>query len=257
MAPTNYIWVHLFVSRGNVRESHVVTQEVVEAVEEGEEGMHGYETIERRWRRTTRTCGNMVAATSWFLGKEKSNSVHREGFGLSKEVLSFCFHIYFMLLWLLWPSIGWIWMIELAEMLRFLFKTRPLRSLLLPSCHRSGRSSGVPSMQVNTLSVKWQLSAKLGQSHHEDFVKKTGCVGCIELHWAYRRRCVIKMLKKFHHSPPWVRLLRTLSPSFGFAAHSSSVIQTLTCFFFLLPTSFAGLLGYGYGEGSCAAYPFR
>ena len=142
-------------------------------------------------------------------------------------------------------------------MLRFLFKTRPLRSLLLPSCHWSGRSSGVPSMQVNTLSVKWQLSAKLGQSHHEGFVKKTGCVGCIELHWAYRRLCVIKMLKKFHHSPPWVRLFGTLSPSFGFAAHSSSVIQTLTCFFFLLPTSFAGLLGYGYGEGSCAAYPFR
>ena len=112
-------------------------------------------------------------------------------------------------------------------------------------------------MQVNTLSVKWQLSAKLGQSHHEDFVKKTGCVGCIELHWAYRRLCVIKMLKKFHHSPPWVRLFGTLSPSFGFAAHSSSVIQTLACFFFLLPTSFAGLLGYGYGEGSCAAYPFR
>ena len=118
-----------------------------------------------------------------------------------------------------------------------------LRSSIYASQH--------PLSQVTALSKAWSIVASWR------FCQEGRLCWLHRVALSFRRLYVIKMLKKFHHSPPWVRLLETLSPSFGFAAHSSSVIQTLTCFFFLLPTSFAGLLGYGYGEGSCAAYPFR
>ena len=49
--------------------------------------------------------------------------------------------------------------------------------------------------------------------------------------------------------PSWVLLFRTLTSSFGFGVCGLSLIQTLTCVYVLLPSAFAGLLGYGYGEG--------
>ena len=53
-------------------------------------------------------------------------------------------------------------------------------------------------------------------------------------------------------------LFTSLPRSFGFLSSGSFPIKTAFCFYAsFLPSSFAGLLGYGYGEGSCAAYPFR
>ena len=57
------------------------------------------------------------------------------------------------------------------------------------------------------------------------------------------------------HNPSWVLLYRTLSSSFGFGVCGLSLIQTLSCFSVLLPSAFAGLLGYGYGEGKTQSEP--
>ena len=53
-------------------------------------------------------------------------------------------------------------------------------------------------------------------------------------------------------------LFTSIPRSFGFLSWGSFPIKTAVCFSAsFLPSALAGLLGYGYGEGSCAAYPFR
>ena len=53
-------------------------------------------------------------------------------------------------------------------------------------------------------------------------------------------------------------LFTTIPRSFGFLSSGSLPIKAAVCFYAsILPSALAGLLGYGYGEGSCAAYPFR
>ena len=53
-------------------------------------------------------------------------------------------------------------------------------------------------------------------------------------------------------------LFTSIPRSFGFLSSGSLPVKTAVCFYAsILPSALAGLLGYGYGEGSCAAYPFR
>ena len=53
-------------------------------------------------------------------------------------------------------------------------------------------------------------------------------------------------------------LFTSIPRSFGFLSWGSFPIKTAVCFSAsTIPSALAGLLGYGYGEGSCAAYPFR
>ena len=76
-------------------------------------------------------------------------------------------------------------------------------------------------------------------------------------YWFFWSEIVAKMVLRTHTLSGFV-LFTTIHRSFGFLSSGSFPIKTAVCFSAsFLPSALAGLLGYGYGEGSCAAYPFR